>query len=487
MEIELKLALQPGQSKKIRRHPWLHHIKPTLRTLHSIYFDTPGFDLMHRHIALRLRKVGKQWIQTLKAETQSVGVLTSRPEWEIELQSGSHPEFSVLPDAAGKLLAGIKLKHIQPVFITEFERTTWFIERDGHAAELALDRGIVRAGEQCQDICEVEIELQSGHAEFLFDVALQLLQHVPLHVEPRSKAERGYILCGAIHPTPAKANYPVIRKDQSPTEVCQTLIRSALIQMTANMPGFQDNADDTEYLHQLRIALRRLQTAVMLAKSLKQPTPAWYPSLRTCMRSLNPARDWDVFLYQTLPGIDNVDAAGLQRIRHAATAARRQAQTMLNQPAMTEMILDIGRGLMASPNSPPSSPDARAWSQALLEQRWQSLHKRCRHFFSLNAEDRHIARIAAKKMRYLSEAFAPLHGKPAHDFIAALSALQDDLGKENDHHIGIQLLRTVPKQSATLGFELGRMSGILEAETTRHHKQSSQGWQQLSDTKKFWR
>ena len=487
MEIELKLALQSGQSKKIGRHPWLHNIKPSLRTLHSIYFDTPKFDLMQRHIALRLRKVGDKWIQTLKAETQSVGALTSRPEWENEVQSGSHPEFSALPGTAEKLLAGIKLKQIRPVFITEFERTTWHIERDGHAAELAFDRGTIRAGEQCQDICEVEIELQSGRADFLFDIASHLLQLVPLHVEPRSKAERGYILCEAIRPTPVKASYPVILKGQSPAEVCQTLIRSALIQMTANMPGFQDNADDTEYLHQLRIALRRLQTAVILAKSLKQPTPPWYPSLRKCMRSLNPARDWDVFLYQTLPGIGNIDESALQRIRHTATAVRHQAQTMLNQSAMTEIILDIGRGLMANPDSHQSSPDARAWSQVLLEQRWQNLHKRCRHFSSLNAEERHMARIAAKKMRYLAEAFAPLHGKSAHDFIAALSALQDDLGKENDHHIGMQLLRTVPKQSATLGFELGRMSGILEAELNQHHKQSSQGWQQLSVAKKFWR
>ncbi len=487
MEIELKLALQPGQSKKIGRHPWLHNIRPTLRTLHSIYFDTPGFDLMHRQIALRLRRVGEQWIQTLKAETQSVGALTSRPEWETIVQDGNLPNFSALPDTAKKLLGGIKLKQIQPVFITEFERTTWHIEQGNHIAELALDRGTIRAGEQYQDISEVEIELKSGHTVFLFDVALQLLQQIPLHIEPRSKAERGYTLCGAINPTPVRVGYPTISKDQSPLEICHSLTRSALIHMTANLSGFQNHADDIEYLHQLRIALRRLQTATILAKSLGQPTPSWLRSLREWMHALNLARDWDVFLYQTLPSIVNVDAVALQRIRLVAAAARRQAQSILSQPTLTQLILDIGRSLMANPHYHQSLPNARAWSQALLEQRWQKLHKRCRHFSGLNAEERHMARITTKKMRYLAETFVPLHGKRTHAFMAALSALQDDLGNENDRHIGIQLLHTVPKPSAKLGFELGRISGMLEAETARHHEQLDHRWQQLSDAKKFWR
>lgn len=487
MEIELKLALQSKHSKKIRRHPWLHSIKPTSRILHSVYFDTPGFGLMRRHIALRLRKMEEQWVQTLKAETQSIGALTSRPEWETIVQDGNHPDFSALPDAAKELLSGIKLKQIQPVFITEFERTTWNIERDGHAAELALDRGFIRAGEQYQDISEVEIELKSGHAVFLFEVALQLLQQIPLHVEPRSKAERGYILCGAINPTPVRSGYPAISKDQSPLEICHSLTRFALIHMTANLPGFQNHADDIEYLHQLRIALRRLQTATILAKSLGQPTPPWFRSLRELMHALNLARDWDVFLYQTLPSIDNVDAATLQRIRLVAAAARRQAQFILSQPALTQLILDIGRSLMVNPDHPQSLPNARAWSQALLEQRWQKLHKRCRHFSGLSAEERHMARITTKKMRYLAETFVPLHGKRTHAFMAALSALQDDLGNENDRHIGIQLLHTVPKPSAKLGFELGRISGMLEIKTAQHHEQLDQRWQQLSDAKKFWR
>ena len=167
MEIELKLALHPRHIARIRRHPLLINITPEQRPLLSIYFDTPKFDLMQRSIALRVRRVDDQWIQTLKAEAQSVGALSSRPEWEMAITDGSRPDFSVLPPTAVELLTGSKLKRIAPVFTTEFERTTWQIGNSVAQAEVAFDIGKIYAGEMCRDICEVEIELKSGAPEFL--------------------------------------------------------------------------------------------------------------------------------------------------------------------------------------------------------------------------------------------------------------------------------------------------------------------------------
>ena len=214
MEIELKLALQPRHTVRIRRHPLLSNSKPQQHALLSIYFDTPKFDLMQRGIALRVRRMGKQWIQTLKAEAQSVGALTSRPEWEAVVAHGDRPDFSALPQAALDLLTGIKHKRVAPVFTTEFRRTAWQIIHSKTHAEVALDRGKITAAGRSREICEVEIELKSGKPEFLFDIAEQLLHAAPLHVEPRSKAERGYVLCSAVNPSPVKAIHPAIAQDQ---------------------------------------------------------------------------------------------------------------------------------------------------------------------------------------------------------------------------------------------------------------------------------
>ncbi|AEJ02717.1 CHAD domain containing protein [Nitrosomonas sp. Is79A3] len=496
MEIELKLALHPRHTARIRKHPLLSKTTPEKRPLLSIYFDTPKFDLMRRGIALRVRQVDDQWIQTLKAETQSVGALSSRPEWEMAITGGNQPDFSVLPPAAMDLLAGIKLKRIAPVFTTKFERTTWQIGNSAAQAEVALDIGKICAGEMCRDICEVEIELKSGAPEFLFDSATQLLEQAPLHIESRSKAERGYILSGAVNPEPIKAVQAAIHKNQTAGEVWNATMQAALVQLVRNVPGFLENAHDTEYLHQLRIAFRRLRTGVLLAKSLDQKSLDWDQPLRESLHTLNPARDWDVFLQETLsqtlavleksPGNAPIHDTTLALMRDVAAHARQRAQTLLIKPIFTQLVLDIGRSLLVTPSS-LEMQDSKAWAEVILEKRWQKLHKRCHGFATLGSSERHLARIAAKKMRYTAEAFVPLYGKHANHFITALAALQDELGRENDMRAGVQLLRALPKKSIPLSFELGRLSGALEFEAAQHAHLSNSVWRRLERSELFWR
>jgi len=496
MEIELKLSLHPRHIARIRRHPLLSKIAPEQRPLLSIYFDTPKFDLMQRGIALRVRRVDDQWIQTLKAEAQSVGALSSRPEWEMAITDGSRPDFSVLPTTALDLLNGIKPKHIAPAFSTEFNRTTWQIDNSETQAEVALDIGKIYAGEMSRDICEVEIELKSGAPAFLFDIATQLLEQVPLHIEPRSKAERGYNLSGAVIASPIRAIQPAIHKDQTAGEAWNAILQAALVQLVANVPGFLENAHDTEYLHQLRIALRRLRSGVLLAKSLDLDTPDWDRSLRESLHTFNPARDWDVFLHETLSGVltimgeslwnTPVKDTTLAQMRDIAAHARQRAQALLLKPLFTRLVLDIGRSLLTT-HADSQLRDTKRWAEVILEKHWHTLRKRCHGFAKLDSTERHRARIAAKKMRYTAEAFAPLYGKRANHFITALAAFQDELGHENDIHIGMQLLRKLPRKSITHSFELGRLSGALEFEATQHAFSSNSVWRRLARSKLFWR
>ena len=507
MEIELKLALPPRHAAHIRRHPVLREIKPAKKNLHSIYFDTPDFELMRRGIALRVRRVGYHWVQTLKAEARAVGALSSRPEWETAVAGGASPDFAVLPPAALALLRGIDLKHIAPAFVTEFQRTTWQVERGNDQAELALDSGEIRAGEARQAISEIEIELKAGTPDFLFDLATELLEQAALGVEPRSKAERGYALAGAFRPAPVKATRPAIQAKDNADAVWKAMMQAALAQLVANVPGFLEHAEDTEYLHQFRIALRRLRTGVTLAKGLgvSRVGPHTEQALRELMRGLNPARDWDVFLHETLPKMltalgENPSAtnpgskandlppgeeAVLGLVRKTAADSRQHAQALLRDTAFTRLILDLGRDLLAS-DAAPELPDARLWAARILEKRWLTLRKRCRRFARLDPIQRHVARIAAKKMRYAADAFAPTYGKRGARFIAALAELQNGLGRANDAHVGMQLLRGLPKQTAALSFDLGRIEGALEVEAARHSTTSAAIWRRLARKKRFW-
>ena len=172
-------------------------------------------------------------------------------------------------------------------------------------------------------------------------------------------------------------------------------------------------------------------------------------------------------------------------MRDAAAHARQRAQTLLLKPIFTRLVLDIGRSLLVTSSSVEIG-DAKAWAERVLEKCWQKLSKRCHGFARLDASERHLARIAAKKMRYTVEAFAPLYGKHAHHFITALSALQNELGRENDMRVGVQLLRALPAKSITLSFELGRLSGALEWEAAQQSHLSNSIWRRLARSKLFW-
>ncbi len=502
MEIELKLALPPGHATRIRRHPLLQSIKPAKRTLHSIYFDTPQFDLMQRGIALRLRKIGFHWVQTMKAEARAVGAMSSRPEWEMAVAGGASPDFAVLPRAALDLLQGIDRTQIAPTFITEFQRTTWLVSRADDQAELALDIGHIKSGDTTQAISEVEIELKAGAPGFLFDLATQLLEQTPLHIEPRSKAERGYGLSGAQSAVPLKAVRPEFSPHQSAGEAWNAVMQAALAQCVANVPGFLEQPDEQEYLHQLRISMRRLRVGISLARALGRPAPTWDIPLRESLRGLNSARDWDVFLAETLPKtgklLGALSAANDELQTALATAAqqaRQQAQTLLLAPTFTQLILDIGRDLLSVPDA-PKMLEARQWAAKILEKRWLALRKRCRNFSKLNPEERHMARIAAKKMRYAADAFIPLYGKRGARFINSLATLQSSLGSANDAHVGALMMHTLIadmlkpqacKPDAALAFNLGRIAGTLESEVGRRAHLSDTIWRRLAQSRLFWR
>ena len=83
-EIELKLALAEQGWRSFSRHPALREAAepPRTQTLRNLYFDTVDLALRRQRVALRLRRAGRQWLQTVKCASSARAGLSSRPEWE---------------------------------------------------------------------------------------------------------------------------------------------------------------------------------------------------------------------------------------------------------------------------------------------------------------------------------------------------------------------------------------------------------------------
>lgn len=462
IETELKLAL-PAKAvpRLIALAEKVAKKTPERQHLYSVYFDTPQFDLFRRGIALRLRRTGTHWVQTLKAETASAGLLSERPEWETPVR-GQALELDLLPHTAQALLSGVAVEALAPAFVSDFKRTVWTVNDASAQIELAFDQGRLLAGEKQQAISEIELELKVGAAEAIFALARKLADALPLSIEPRSKAMRGYALAGAFEPAPVKAASIDLQPGMAASEAWQRMLTAALRQFTANVPGYLES-EEAEYLHQMRVAIRRLRTVLAEAPRIGLAMPAWGEAAGHLMDILSPARDWDVFCAATLPEVGKRlgQPDVLQDLRQTAerqrAKARRTVRTALLAPTTLDWLLAASEAL-ASP--PKTTQTVAAWASEALDRRFKALRRRGKGFAHLDGDGRHRLRIAVKKMRYTLEAFAPLYGRRARSLLADLSRLQDILGAANDILVAHRLLDT-PGMRRAHGHAIGLVEGYL--------------------------
>ena len=266
MEIEIKLRLSPSALAVLRADPVLAGLPATRRQFDNIYFDTPQRLLAEAGIALRLRHDGKRWLQTVKGGGNSQAGLHQREEIEFAV-AGPALEWPALAGSAfDSVLAPLK-DQLAPQFHTRFEREIRQLQgMAGAEVELAIDQGEIIAGEYREALCELELELTSGPVDDLFSLALLLVGRHPLRAESTTKAERGDRLARRLpQPPPVKAGTLKLPPDADLRTVTRLAIGQALAHLQGNETGFfcqpQGSPYDSEYLHQLRVAVRRLRVA----------------------------------------------------------------------------------------------------------------------------------------------------------------------------------------------------------------------------------
>ena len=203
-ETEIKLRVSRETLAALRDHPLLKKRNKSgweQRELFNQYFDTPERDLAAAKVALRVRRDGEQFIQTLKTRGQSVAGLSERNEWDWNLAKAKL-DLKKLDDSCWPAaLAELDKKQLVPIFTTDFVREkaeiAWGRGKAKVVIEAALDLGKVIAGEGEEEICELELELREGDPAALLQLAAELAADLALMPCDISKAERGYRLFDA--------------------------------------------------------------------------------------------------------------------------------------------------------------------------------------------------------------------------------------------------------------------------------------------------
>ena len=203
-ETEIKLRASRDTLAALRDHPLLKKRNKGGWQRHELfnqYYDTPERDLAQAKVALRLRRDGEQFIQTLKSRGQSVAGLSERNEWDWYLDKAKLDTRKLTDDCWPAALAELEKKNLKPIFKTDFVREkaeiAWGRGKAKVVIEAALDLGEVVAGKQSEEICELELELRQGDPQALLELAVELAADLALMPCDISKAERGYRLYDA--------------------------------------------------------------------------------------------------------------------------------------------------------------------------------------------------------------------------------------------------------------------------------------------------
>lgn len=492
-EQELKLKCPPRQLRRLLAHPLLRAASRRVR-LEATYYDTPDLALWRGGAALRVRREGRRWVQTLKGGGGESAGLHSRFEFEADLPDG-RPAPGLLPvHPQTRLPRSRKVAAaLQPVLRTDIVRTLRLLRpAPGVLIEAAIDCGVIRSGRRSERICELELELKRGPATALFDLALRLAAVLPLTPEHRSKAERGYALRDPAIAAPRKAEAPRMSPAMSAGDALRAIMGSTLAQIGANAQGVL-HGNDPEYLHQMRVGLRRLRSALDLhADALGEALAGERQALRGIAAGLGAARDWDVLVGECLPAMPVVPAALAAFCERERRHARTKAKSILKTNSYVLTLLTLGRWL-----ADPQSTGAACWQQpardsanGILAARHLRVLRRGRRLSRRSAGELHRLRIAVKKLRYATEFFADLFQvKAMRQQRRLLAELQDILGLINDAAAAEALfdgagsrgrVLAKPAVQALLDWHRRRSAGQREglAAAWRRFRAAAQPWQQ---------
>lgn len=483
-EVELKLRVAGAAVDQLRESEVLRaHARSvgSAQRLHSTYYDTPDRRLAGRMMALRVRRTGRRFVQTLKAASDGDGAAQDRPEWEVELPDGT-PDLRAFGDPAVLERTGLVLpEELSPVFVSRMQRDSvlvdWPVGKSSTTQiEVDIDVGWLEADGRKEPLAEIELELKQGSPVALFELAQALRRSAPLAIETLDKAARGYRLATGCVPAPVWAQMPHLDGDGPLEHAMATIFRQGLVQWMRNEAPAIDGRDP-EGVHQLRVALRRLRSALALLKDVLAPEArdAWNGELRWLLGCLGPARDLDVLLTELLPAVQPgpglEDEVGV--LREAATQGRADAYARLGEAMTSERYADLlfGFACWIERKGWRSGVDVdvilaqqeptEAFARRTLGKRWHGIRKRLRRVADLDAEQRHELRISLKKLRYGVDFFAGLfHGSDAKQFRRRLANLQDVLGHMNDTAVARRL---VTEAVTTLEGRARRDAAVLGA------------------------
>lgn len=513
-ELELKFAVPSYQQSVLRKN--IDTKTAQQQRLSAYYFDTPNQELAKKGIALRIRFEDSQWVQTLKTagdgvakrvELNTVLSLTGTPD-TLDVSS-LVPDISLITEQAvvAELTSIMPLDELAQAltvqYFTDVQRTSRQIKKNNSRIEIAYDIGKVGIGHlnsqkpannpglTQSDIHEIEFELLEGDPSDLIEVAKTWCKKYKLYLSTVTKAQRGsLLLANKQFAQPVKADLAVLQlhKGISQFAFLQAVVNNCLVQILPNASAIAEGSPDGNLVHQLRVGIRRLRTALKHFKFAQDYIdPNWLMVLKQTFSLLGEYRDKEILQIKTQPLLESVGAPHVEW----STAVDIMPIDAVRANDFQILLLEL-IGFTHLP-VPADSPKAKAPVAKKLEKLFTAIAAASDKFASLDTDSQHGVRKDLKSLRYVSEFAAPLFasqtngkkGKKAtklNAFLQYLEPAQDVLGEYNDNVVGHANYLEKAKTDPNALFAVGWFSGREQASA----EQCAVSLKTVKNAPKFW-
>jgi len=471
-EFEMKLLFPDNKLQNIEK---FIVSKGGIRRQHlqAIYIDTPDFLLTHSGIAFRLRKEGRQWIQTLKVSTSNPlerlehNVVLSTvgseiPQWDIGLHQADD-----VGHLLRKRLSKLKTEDLQASYWTDIWRRKAVVRTRQGLVEYALDLGFIQAnqptGATKTIVQELEIELKEGHPSNVLLHAQNMIKRHRAYIDTQSKSERGYLLARNLQASPpVRAKSVPLKKIHGDRAVINLLVHSCLSQVLPNQSVLNsESVNPSEYVHQLRVGLRRIKVLLKyLARHEIFIGEEGLEIFKKTFNALGQYRDSD-YLTGTLNPIllslggPEIKLGSIQDLPNPSHITRNTEFQLLLIELMSLGIPPIAEAI-ESAGAKESQVAIKKTAVKLLNNAFRFVADRVPRFAVLEDEEIHTLRKKMKFIRYSLEFFRDYCDKNQYrQLFKSISSTLDHFGLFNDICVSITRIEGLTEDDQTLLFALG--------------------------------
>ena len=440
-------------------------------TMRAVYHDTAELTLFRWGVTLRRREGGADAGWHMKLPVAGADG-SARDELRLPLEAG---QVGSVPGGLVEIVSPLlRDQPLDAVVTLSTERAPYVLrDESGTALVEVVDDivSILREGRTVSVFREVEVEavdpeLPEAHAALEAVVAVLL----GLGAEPSSVSKAASALGPRTAEPPDVPAQPV----PGPDGLAVDAIRAVLSQHVRHllMADIGVRRDLPDSVHQMRVAARRLRSALSTFGPLMEPEidAALREELKWMASELGAIRDTEVMLDRLDRHAAQLDdPADTERARAAIdplltarlAAARSSALAALRSDRHQQLVDDLMSAAIDPPVTDAAYGTCREVLLPLVARTWRRL-RRTIEALEMDGPSPtwHAARIKAKKARYAADAIAPIFGRAMDRHARRLADVTELLGDHQDAHVAQTILRELATHADVDG-QTGMSLGIL--------------------------